>query len=357
MALPPNWAKFTTEDGKDYYHNAVTSSTQWDIPQWNGSLPESLSFHSGASEVYQYRPTVSDLELHSRVSAPDSAGGVGMAIASSVEAAEAGMKAPSGRVPTSDDRVSLNPGAPAGQMNSGPAPGGAYTGFGNGFVGSAFAALGEDGDGGMSTMAGSALAYVQELFDVSSDDVIKRLRLAALPFPPKANGDVNEFRTRPDFWGPFWVATTGVLFFAATGNFARWLQTDSSTVDFKPNYGLVSAAAMVLYGCLVAVPAITRVAIYFTGQDSSSVNFRQMICVYGYSLTPIIPVSVVCCIPLEFLRWLAVLGGFAASLAFMQGNLLADLTIEAPNLKCKLATLIGAAQGSIFLFYRTHFFS
>jgi WW domain len=30
--LPPNWTKYTTEDGKDYYHNHVTNQTQWDFP-------------------------------------------------------------------------------------------------------------------------------------------------------------------------------------------------------------------------------------------------------------------------------------------------------------------------------------
>merc|ERR1719277_1937924 len=210
----------------------------------------------------------------------------------------------------------------------------------------------------MVGMAGSALSYAQEFFDVSSDEVIKRLQLSVAPFGTKpSGGGINEFRARPDFYGPFWIATTGVLFFAATGNFARWMSTDEETEVFKPDFGLVSFGAMLLYGCLLAVPMVTRAAIYLTGSDSSTVNFRQMICVYGYSLAPILPVSVVCLVPWEWLRWLAVIGGFAASVAFMQSNLLADLAVEAPSLKCKVAALIGAAQASIFLTYRLHFFS
>jgi len=30
--LPSNWTKYTTEDGKDYYHNHVSNQTQWDFP-------------------------------------------------------------------------------------------------------------------------------------------------------------------------------------------------------------------------------------------------------------------------------------------------------------------------------------
>ena len=30
--LPEGWTKYTTEDGKDYYHNHMTNATQWDTP-------------------------------------------------------------------------------------------------------------------------------------------------------------------------------------------------------------------------------------------------------------------------------------------------------------------------------------
>lgn len=348
-AMPPNWAKYTTEDGKDYFHNAVTNVTQWEMPV--GNAPESLSFHSGTSEVYQYRPTVSDLELHSRVSTAEGAasGAASGSMGTGGMAPPRDLEAPGGK------DVSLQQ-APAGQLSTGAAVGGGYTGFGNGIVGSMLnAATSEEGDGGAG-LFGSALTYTQQFFDVSSDDVIKRLRLSVAPFPSRPTGSINEFRARPDFWGPFWIATTGVLFFAATGNFARLMQTDEKE-PFKADYGLISVAAMMLYGCLVGVPVLAYALVYFLGQGVNTVDFRQLICVYGYSFTPIIPVCIVCLIPWEWLRWLAVLGGLAASLAFMQGNLLADLAIEAPSLKWKMAVLVGAAQISIFLVFRVHFFS
>lgn len=34
MDLPPNWTRYTTDDGKEYYHNSVTNVTQWDKPVW-----------------------------------------------------------------------------------------------------------------------------------------------------------------------------------------------------------------------------------------------------------------------------------------------------------------------------------
>merc|ERR1719158_922698 len=114
------------------------------------------------------------------------------------------------------------------------------TGF-SGSVGSVIsAATADDGGAAASGMLGSALNYAQQLFDVSTDDVVKRLRLALVPYP-LPDGQNNEFRTRPDFWGPFWVATTAVFFLAATGNFARLVEQGDSK-KFKADYGLVSLA-------------------------------------------------------------------------------------------------------------------
>ena len=30
--LPQNWTKYTTDDGKAYYHNHLTNQTQWEFP-------------------------------------------------------------------------------------------------------------------------------------------------------------------------------------------------------------------------------------------------------------------------------------------------------------------------------------
>jgi len=217
------------------------------------------------------------------------------------------------------------------------------------------AATTDEGNAAASGWAGSALAYAQTLFDVSTDDVVKRLKLALVPRPSQAESSQNEFRAKPDFWGPFWIATTAVFFLAATGNFARLLQMGSNS-KFKADYGLVSVAAAMIYGALIAVPLITRASLYFSGQEANSINFRQMICVYGYSLAPAIPVSVLCLLPFSLLRWILVLLGFLVSLVFIRGNLWTDLSVEAPSLKWTMIVMLVAVQATIFLVYRVHFF-
>uniref|UniRef100_A0A7S1LXJ8 WW domain-containing protein n=1 Tax=Alexandrium catenella TaxID=2925 RepID=A0A7S1LXJ8_ALECA len=55
--LPPNWKSYFTAEGKEYFHNAITNVTQWDRPA--SELP---AFDSGMSDVFQYKPSASELE-------------------------------------------------------------------------------------------------------------------------------------------------------------------------------------------------------------------------------------------------------------------------------------------------------
>jgi len=334
MALPTNWTRYTTDEGKEPEPSA-----------------DSLSFHSQSSEVY--RPTETDLDLHERN--PDMQGRM---------VAGLGQEALSGKLPTEAETVSLRQ-AVSGTASSyvsssdagGKPPGASSLPTGNSFAGIlASAASGsEDGATRVETMAGWALSSAQQLFDVSPDDVLKRLKLAVVPCQGQ-EAAADDFRSRPDFYGPFWVATTAVLFLSATGNFARLLEMDDEDA-FKADYSLVSVAAAMVYGLLIGVPLAVRLFLYFSGQEVDSINFRQVICVYGYSLTPAIPVSVICLVPLSFLRWLATLLGFGASIAFIRGTLWTDLAIENPSLKWKMACVFGVAQATIFLVYRIYFFS
>lgn len=361
MSLPPGWARYTTPDGKEYFHNSSTSTTQWEMPNLGDLTPDSMSFTSSASEVYQYNPTNADLELQPQPSSTDHARTNGKFVGLETQSPEHGGKAPGGRVPSMDADATSFARAPAGRMDqtsSSAASGGGFPGFGGAIVGgmlaAASAANSEDG-AGMSSIAGTIILYGQQFFKVNSDDVVRRLRRALVPYPPQMDGAENEFRSHPDFWGPFWVATTTVLFFAATGNFAHLLAAKDHTT-FKADYGLVSMAASMIYGILIAVPIVTRVYLWLSGEQVDSINFQQMVCVYGYSLAPCIPVSVLCLVPFELIRWLAVIVGCLASLAFIRENLLMDVAIEVPALKWKMTSAFCIAQAAIFIVYRVQFF-
>lgn len=313
MDLPPGWTRYTTDEGKDYYHNAETEVTQWHKPEF----PQTASFGS-TSEVYQYQPSVADLELSS--------------LTQKEPASPAGTLQPVAHTTVS----------PASSLGNDCAPG---------------ASLRESQDGiaSDSSVLGKVIAHAQTFFDVSTDDVTRRVRFALLP-ALKPDGSVNDFRANPDFWGPFWIATTAVLFLSATGNFAQLLELVNGD-NFTSDYGLMSVAAGMLYGCLIGVPAITRGLLYLSGQEADSINFKQLICVYGYSLTAAIPTSLICIAPIEIVRWAAIAAGLAVSLLFIRNHLWSDISIEAPGLKWATITVLGGAQATIFVVYRLYFFT
>lgn len=307
--LPPGWTRYTTDEGKDYFHNAQTDVTQWMKPEW----PVKSESFGSTSDVYTYQPT--DLELSQRTGPP----GGDFQMTTSV----GGMSEAKGSIDSSSqDRAALPT-----------------------------VALREAADGQSTTPGGgffsNTLAQAQTYFDVSTEDVVKRIRLAMLP--TQASSNVNDFRARPDFWGPFWVATTAVLFLSATGNFARLLEMDSD--KFSTDYGLVSLAASMIYGCLIGVPAITRGILYLSGQEADSINFRQLICVYGYSLTAAIPASIICVAPIPLLRYAVLAVALGVSLLFIRNHLWSDISIEAPGLKWTTIAILCLAQASIFIVY------
>jgi len=356
-ALPPGWTRYTTDEGKEYFHNAVTDITQWDRPSWPEASTSSAAgpLESTMADVFTYNPTESDL------TASSGAGSQAIAPMPSVQGAsnEAELvsltAAPGGRLAANSPGGSNNAGGGGAARGGGDAD--LFSGFGLGGI------LGGTMDGGAAA-AGSAeqgtqswlLSYAQNLFDVSTADVVQRLKLVLIPSMHPSGQATEDLKLRPDFYGPFWVATTAILFLAATGNFARLIEVGSHH-DFKADYSLVSLAAGTIYGCLLGVPLIARGTVFFSGDEAGPVDLKQLVCVCGYSLAPAIPVSMLCLIPAGFLRWVAVLAGLAASLLFVKTHLLADIHATAPWLKWTMTIAPCVLPVVVFLMYRVHFFT
>ncbi|CAE8623337.1 unnamed protein product [Polarella glacialis] len=379
-SLPPNWERYSTDDGKEYFHNTVTNSTQWQAPVFSegplGAADPMAAFSfdtTAASDVFQYKPSAAELEASSRKGPLD--------IEMRTEDPFSLMDVFSSPALTEGEMVSLKsgPSGMIGKASSGSGPstsastrnpssastsqGGGFGGFATGFAAGMAAASaggasgGADGEAaGPGGLSGWALAQVQNLFDVSTDDVVQRLKLVLMPNPKNPDRTVAEdLRARPDFYGPFWIATTAVLFLAATGNFARLLESEHPS-KFKPDYGLVPIAATMVYGGLIAVPLVARASLFFSGEEVDSVDFKKLICICGYALCPAIPASILCIVPLASFRWLFVLIGLMASLFFLHRNLLEDISVKTPWLKYTLLATPVLSQVAVYLTYRVHFF-
>lgn len=349
MSLPPNWQRYTTDEGKEYFHNASTNTTQWDRPEWPqaNSLAE-ISLDSTPSDVFQYKPSAQDFEASTRPTTNLDSKSQALDDIFGASAMSAGSELVSLKdTPFGQIGSSLNASGAAGSSG-----GGGLTGF----AGAAAAGTGSSSDdAGAGGWSGWLLTSAQTLFDVSTDDVLRRLKLV-LPYPPPDSTAAEELRSRPDFYGPFWIATTAVLFLAATGNFARLVESEHPS-RFKADYGLVPIAATMIYGGLIAVPVVARASLFFTGEEVSSIDFKQIICVCGYALSPAIPVSILCIIPFGLLRWVFVIAGLGLSLQFLRSNLITDISVNVRWLQILLVASPIVLQVVVFFVYRVHFFS
>jgi hypothetical protein len=179
--------------------------------------------------------------------------------------------------------------------------------------------------------------------------VKERIRAAVMPFMV----DSEPFRISPDFWGPFWVSTTTVLFIGGCANFGHIVELGSTAA--KTDYSLAGYAASVVYGLLIGVPLLIRAAEYMLG--SGDVNYRQLICAYGYSFLVFIPVAILCTIPVGWLKTILFTLALAWSLAFLNSAVYQDLDRSNPKLRLAAGAVLLGAQLTLVGFCRFSFFA
>lgn len=294
MDLPPNWTRYQTDDGKDYYHNSVTNVTQWEPP-----APEAPAAPTGV-----YQPDLNSLDLQTQKVDANAAVGQGMG-ATVVDGNQAGAQ---GNTMFSRYCWCLD------------------------------------------------INYLQQFFDVTTEDVAARVKAAAIPKPEADHTVLEAMRLKPDFYGPFWIATTAVIFLAATGNYGQVLSTND---ELTTNWDLVGVAACMVYGCLAGVPLLSQALFMFAGEEvATELNLKQMICVYGYSFTVLIPMTLLMLVPISFLKWIFACVGFAASCLFVRNHLWTEISVNGSNkTKYGLIFLLFGAHAFVYFFYLTYFFT
>jgi len=189
------------------------------------------------------------------------------------------------------------------------------------------------------------ITYYQPLFDVDTVQVLNRVKGSLLPRPRGAFFEL--IAANPDLYGPFWVATTLIFAMAITGNLASYLafvptisnsrwQYDFSQVrppsrlahalgrphprpvrpaPFSPPAppaaplllaAQLTVAGSVIYSYVTLLPLLFWLLLRYY---EASKKLADVLCIYGYTMAIFVPISVLCVLPSNLLRWLLVLLG------------------------------------------------
>jgi len=194
------------------------------------------------------------------------------------------------------------------------------------------------------------ITYYQPLFDVDTVQVLNRVKGSLLPRPRGAFFEL--IAANPDLYGPFWVATTLIFAMAITGNLASYLAFVPTTNDagkmtkWQYDFSQLTVAGSVIYSYVTLLPLLFWLLLRYY---EASKKLADVLCIYGYTMAIFVPISFLCVLPSNLLRWLLVLLGGAISSIFLLSNFHAHLADCFPygegDAKKKTYSLLGLMLG------------
>ena len=253
--LPANWTKYTTAEGKDYYHNSETNQTQWDVPTLPPPAPTFPQPQQMSTQVTKsttgYGSTKPDSQplFGSRVPCACCIPGLGFLTA--------GFD-----VDTSDVKSRL--------------------------------------------LATISIVNIARSFNQNQPAGTTSENLETQTSPATADLAVL-FGSKPDLYGPFWIATTAILTATIAANSSSWLQTADGIVFFA-NYALMGELATFIYSSFGAVIGIIWLLSWKI--PNLHIDLALVSCVYGYSMLPLCIVALLSPFFAGLFQTLAIFVGF-----------------------------------------------
>jgi hypothetical protein len=121
------------------------------------------------------------------------------------------------------------------------------------------------------------LAYYKEYFQVTEKDVLGRIKSAIVP--PFNEEFIDNVRSNPDLYGPFWALTTLVFLLGTVGNFSNYLLSKFSDGDVWNGYffhlELVRYAVVAIYTFGAGVPLTLYFLLKFLSFDK--ITFPEVV--------------------------------------------------------------------------------
>jgi hypothetical protein len=142
---------------------------------------------------------------------------------------------------------------------------------------------------------------------------------------PSTGAETSSSGKGPDLYGPIWITMTLVFFVAVTSNISIYVHHSFTSVNKLEEGGVAAEkewdydinqllhATWILYIFSIGLPAVFYVVFRVAGVNA--LGLVDLICFYGYSLVPYLPVTWICIIPIHAVQWTSL--GIATMLSGM----------------------------------------
>ncbi|CAH1725353.1 protein YIPF1 [Acyrthosiphon pisum] len=194
--------------------------------------------------------------------------------------------------------------------------------------------------------------YFQKYFDVTSEDVLERIKGALIP-TYGVNYLQRYIRAKPDVYGPFWICLTLVFSIAISGNVANYIQVAADhDYHWKYNFHAVSSAATAIFLYAWLLPLMLWAFVKYK-EPQFNLSYLELLCLYGYSLSIFVPISILWVIQINWLQWLLVAAGTLVSGYVIVFSIMPSLG-QKPFAFIFLITILHLFMGTGFMLYFFH---
>ena len=163
------------------------------------------------------------------------------------------------------------------------------------------------------------LEYYKEYFDISTEDAIQRIKKAIWPFGSDSFVDTEH---KSDLYIPIWTFITLIITMSTFGSIMHGLKkandNQSNTVSIILDINKVTSTCTILFFYLAINPAILYGLLKYKG---SKIKLCEILCLYGYSYVPFIPMSLLFAIQIPLLQIIVLFGAAIISTYFLCRNL------------------------------------
>lgn len=169
----------------------------------------------------------------------------------------------------------------------------------------------------------------------------------------------------PDLYGPVWITLTLVFFVAVTSNMSLYIhhhKTNKSVIDeggiaaeveWDYDINQLLHAMWILYSFSIGLPTLFYFVLRLVGVNNLSLP--DLVCFYGYSLVPYLPVAWLCIVPYSWVQWLVLGVATVLSGMLVLRNVVGSILESSSNGSGGVSGLQGKSGGLIMFLVGCHF--